>query len=257
MREKSPGTDRPARRTRRGPTCAGPAEYTALMACQPSEAASALLEAVERHVPHVMHDLLVAQCCWKNTALHWAIDDIEEKDRKLFGVLLKAIEKIEGGQAIKMAMLAARGSMNETVLCKACKAGDRIAMVVLGAMFDGAHPRTFEDMRKVLLIVDDEGFTPVHAAAKFGHEEALRKLFEVMLAVDDGMCKKVLEMKGGNEAFRRTPLQGTPLHFVAWNGSFSCVWMLLEHGADPEARDGSDALELPERMYQDSVVEVL
>ncbi|KAJ3101200.1 hypothetical protein HDU96_010089 [Phlyctochytrium bullatum] len=211
---------------------------TALMACQTAETASALLKAVALHVPHAMQDVVVARCAKKNTALHHAIvwrDYLGNGVPELVRVHLKAIEKCygdDGGRAMKWAMFATGGSWKETPLNKACRddVDDDIRTLVFGAMFDGADPATFDDMRQVLMIADKGGCTPVHKAARNGHEPILRKMLDVMAAVDDGMFETVMEMKVGDDGRK-------PLHMAARNGCVSCVRLLLEYGADPESRD--------------------
>ncbi|KAJ3101198.1 Ankyrin repeat and FYVE domain-containing protein 1 [Phlyctochytrium bullatum] len=228
--------------------------FTPLMACRTAEASSALLEAVERHMPHARQELLVAQCAKERTALHWAI---VQKDLERVRVLLKAMEKMfhdDGGRAVKNTIFTTTDLYRETVLNQACVAGDDFGTLILSTMFDSAGPdrNTFKDMRKVLLIDDCKGFVPVHSAAMSGHETTLRKTLEVMSAVGDGMRKKLLEMKSGEH-------ERTPLHLAAWNGNLDCVRMLLEHGADVEAvdRSGATPLVLAEKRKRKSVVQVL
>ncbi|KAJ3101201.1 hypothetical protein HDU96_010090 [Phlyctochytrium bullatum] len=220
------------------PLVRGIGGYTALMACQTTTAVSALLEAVECHRPHAMHDLLVARCSKNNTVLHCAIED--KQYYKLVRVLLKAIEKIsgkDGGRALKKEFFTTTGSQKETALLKACWADDPIRTLVFDTMFGGTDPDTFNEMRKVLLVANNYGYTPVHAAAYNGSESMLCKMLDVMSAVDDGMFDTVMKMKGGEDG-------RNPLHWAVRCGHLSCVRLLLERGADPEAKDASNVTPL-------------
>jgi uncharacterized protein len=69
-----------------------------------------------------------------------------------------------------------------------------------------------------------DGFTALHLAAFFGHEDAVERLLE-----------------GGadaNAVARNADLQVAPLHSAAAGGHSRIVVILLEHGADPNARQG-------------------
>ncbi|CAL4891192.1 unnamed protein product [Urochloa decumbens] len=62
---------------------------------------------------------------------------------------------------------------------------------------------------------DVRGFTPLHNAAEYGHDEALRLLLSTGVPVDP------------------LNLRGTPLHVAAATDHDQAVKILLEHGADP------------------------
>ncbi|KAJ3112941.1 hypothetical protein HDU96_003967 [Phlyctochytrium bullatum] len=233
---------------------------TVLMECWSVKAASALLEAVEAHAPHAMHDLLVAQCDWGGNVLHVAVRD---KNQGLFMVVMNAITKVGGSDdvwALKTTVLAAKTCGGRTPVLLAC-IDDAMCKLVLDAMFDEADPGTFSEMRKVLLVCDSMDHTPAHLAAVRGHEATLRKIVEVLSAVDDGLCQEVLGMKAGTD-------KCTPLHFAAgkaggWgeggNGSLACVKILLEHGADRGVRTrwGETPLMIAEEGKQSELVRLL
>ncbi|KAJ3112940.1 Ankyrin repeat domain-containing protein 42 [Phlyctochytrium bullatum] len=205
---------------------------TVLMECWSVKAAVALLEAVEAHAPHAMHDLLVAQCARGDNILHKAS---KQNNYELFTVVLQAITKAGGSDdvwAIMKTIFATRTRGGGTPLSLACLSGDASGKEVLDAMFDKADPGTLNEMRRVLLLGDRHDRTPVHIAAMRGHEETLRKTLAVLLAADDGICQEVLGMEVGNHGY-------TPLHYAAERGCLACVQMLLEHGADPGLRDRS------------------
>ena len=72
---------------------------------------------------------------------------------------------------------------------------------------------------------DDDGYTPLHYAAYFGHLDAARYL--VSLGADV-------------HAVSLDPLRNTPLHAAAGSGHRELVRLLLEAGADLEARQTGD-----------------
>ncbi|KAJ3112947.1 hypothetical protein HDU96_003973 [Phlyctochytrium bullatum] len=225
--------------------------FNALRTCLTQEAVSALLKAVKRHMPQKLNDLLTAECDGY-TVLQW---DIFARNTDRARVFLEAIGMVDddnGGLALKKAIFGTRGRFKDTVLYRACKVGEDISMMVLGAMFDGAHPATFNEMRKVLLI--DDGFrrTPVHVAAENGHIKSLRKMLEVLSAVNDGMREEVLRLKMLLD-------KRTPLHLAALKGELSCARLLLENGADREEKDKDDLtpLMIAEREKHASVVRLL
>jgi ankyrin repeat protein len=67
---------------------------------------------------------------------------------------------------------------------------------------------------------DDQGWTPLHWAAKKGYNDLAWVLIE-----------------GGAELTAKSERGWTPLHFAAANGNVHLVRLLLEKGADPSARD--------------------
>jgi ankyrin repeat protein len=69
-----------------------------------------------------------------------------------------------------------------------------------------------------------DGFTALHLAAFFGHEDAAALLLEHGADV--------------NAVARNSELQVAPLHSAAAGGHPKLVTLLLEHGADPNARQG-------------------
>ncbi|KAJ3094298.1 Transient receptor putative cation channel sub A member 1 [Phlyctochytrium bullatum] len=197
---------------------------TALNVCLDHEGVQALVKAVERHAPQALDDLLAVQSPGKGNALHQSIRLLGKEQHLM--VLLEAIKK--RGLSLRKAVFSAQDSQKLTVLNKACQYNngeEDAAHLVLDAMMDGVHLHTtaFRDMREVLLVDDDDGFTPVHVAAMFGWEKLLRKMLEVLSAVNDGLCEKVLRMEAGKT--KRTPLQ-----LATRKGHAACVRMVLEHG---------------------------
>jgi ankyrin repeat protein len=69
-----------------------------------------------------------------------------------------------------------------------------------------------------------DGFTALHLAAFFGHEEAVELLLERGAEVD--------------AVARNRDLQVAPLHSAAAGAHAKIVAILLEHGAEPNARQG-------------------
>ncbi|KAJ3112943.1 hypothetical protein HDU96_003969 [Phlyctochytrium bullatum] len=227
---------------------------TALLTCRHSKTATALLEAVKLHQPHVLHGLLAAQSSNGLNALHQAIS---EENCKLLGVVVKTIAKVgcdEASSALMNTVFAARDRFGKAPISMAIRMGDFCCKKVLDTIFDECHEGTFNAMREILMFDDGNGYTPVHVAAKRTHARiaSLRKMLQVLSSVDDGMCEKILSVKAGRD--RRTPL-----HFAARMGHSECVQMLLEHGALRGMKDrmGKTALMIARRFDRVDVVPLL
>ncbi|KAJ3114659.1 hypothetical protein HDU96_001803 [Phlyctochytrium bullatum] len=226
---------------------------TALMKCGSGRAVRLLLKAVEQHMPLVKHELLSARSGNGNNVFHRTI---EKSDIFTVGPFVEGIKKAgreDGGWELKKAVFGTKGRLNQTVLHMACTFDD-LGKLVLDALMDGVERDTsaFGEMRELFLIVDDQGHTPVHAAAIKGLQKTLSKMLEVLSAVNDGMCKKVLETRAASKG-------RTPLHAAAKSGSLPCVRLLLKHGADPGIRDaaGRTPLMAAEAKRQEEVTRVL
>jgi ankyrin repeat protein len=96
-----------------------------------------------------------------------------------------------------------------TDLADAAQSGDTDR---LKALLD--HNRSFASMP------DQQGYTPLHYAAYFGHTEAARYL----LGIGADLTALTLD-----------PLRSHPLHAAASAGHVDVAAMLLESGADPNA----------------------
>ncbi len=91
---------------------------------------------------------------------------------------------------------------------------------------DTARLRSLLDGNPALASMpDDDGYTPLHYAAYFGHLEAARYL--VSIGADVG-------------AVSLDPLRNTPLHAAASSGHRELVEALLAAGADLHARQTGD-----------------
>ena len=73
----------------------------------------------------------------------------------------------------------------------------------------------------------DDGWTPLHLASYFGHEEIVGLLLDRGAAID------------ARSRSTRFAKENTPLHAAAANRRTRVVEILLERGADVNARDGS------------------
>ncbi|KAJ3118309.1 hypothetical protein HDU96_002466 [Phlyctochytrium bullatum] len=213
-------------RRRVPPSALYAAWFTALMACRTAKLAKRLLKAVELKAPHTKANLLAAQCRYNNNAMHRAL---EQKNPKIFKVLLHAIERTgskmdDGGRALKNQIFGARGFNRRTPIYHACGFNDKIAMVVLGIMFDGVDPTTVKAMTKVMLTHNGDNRTAFHVAA-------------------EGLCKRVLAVSADDG--------GTPLHLVVRKRSLQCVRMLLKYGADPGGKDeaGNTPMMIAQEVY--------
>ena len=77
-----------------------------------------------------------------------------------------------------------------------------------------------EDNQSFASMPDDEGYTPLHYAAYFGHVEAARYLLSIGAELT---------------AITLDPLHSHPLHAAASSGHAKVAAVLLEAGADPNA----------------------
>jgi ankyrin repeat protein len=132
-------------------------------------------------------------------------------------------------------LAAARDAAGLSAVLRAAYAGKReLVEILLDAnppldVFDAAAVGRTRGLEE-LLAADGEptrswspdGFTPLHLAAFFGHEEAARLLLE------DGADANVVA--------RHESLKVTPLHSAAAGAHSAIVRLLLEAGADPNAR---------------------
>jgi ankyrin repeat protein len=116
-----------------------------------------------------------------------------------------------------------------------------------------------EENRSFASMPDEEGYTPLHYAAYFGHLEAARYLLSIgaeltaitldplrshplHAAASSGHAKvaAVLLDAGADPNAEQTG-QWTPLHSAAAGGHAEIVTMLLQRGADPDRRSASGA----------------
>jgi uncharacterized protein len=77
-----------------------------------------------------------------------------------------------------------------------------------------------DDNRSFASMPDEEGYTPLHYAAYFGHVDAARYLVEIGADLS---------------AITLDPLRSHPLHAAASSGQVEIVRLLLDAGADPNA----------------------
>ena len=113
---------------------------------------------------------------------------------------------------------------------------DKLAAVLLAAnpaldVFDAAAAGRTRGLEELLegepalaQAWSSDGFSALHLAAFFGHDEAIEPLLEA--GAD------------ANALARNAELQVAPLHSAAAGGHSKIVGILLEHGADPNARQG-------------------
>jgi ankyrin repeat protein len=127
----------------------------------------------------------------------------------------------EGVSAVRRALYAGQGGI-ATALLDANPALD---------VFDAAAAGRTRGLQELLdaepalaLAWARDGFTALHLAAFFGHDEAVEQLLEAGADV--------------NAVARNAELQVAPLHSAAAGAHAGIVASLLEHGADPNTRQG-------------------
>lgn len=134
-------------------------------------------------------------------------------------------------------LAAARDGDGLSAVLRAVYAGEEaIAELLLDAnpaldVFDAAAVGRTRGLEELLAAEPElacswspDGFTPLHLAAFFGHEDAARTLLE--------------HGADANVVARHATLEVAPLHSAAAGGHASIVQLLLEAGADPNARQG-------------------
>ena len=147
----------------------------------------------------------------------------EELVRELIERRPEAAEErdAEGVSAVRRAIYAGRDAI-ATLLLDANPALD---------VFDAAasgRARGLEELleadRELARAWSSDGFTALHLAAFFGHDDAV-----------DALLRHGAEV---GAVARNEALQVAPLHSAAAGGHPEIVGLLLEHGADPNARQG-------------------
>jgi uncharacterized protein len=144
-------------------------------------------------------------------------------------------ESVRGLVESRPELAAARDEIGLSAVLRAAYAGKQeLVQVLLDAnpaldVFDAAAVGRTRGLEE-LLAADAElarswspdGFTPLHLAAFFGQEDAVRLLLE--------------RGADANVVARHESLKVTPLHSAAAGGHSSVVGLLLEAGADANAR---------------------
>ena len=134
------------------------------------------------------------------------------------------------------ALVDARAPQGESAVRAAVYVGaEEIArlLVARGATLDAfdaaaagevpALQRALAADRAAISRVSEDGWTPLHLAAFFGRDEAVRLL---------------LERGADVHAVSKNPTANTPLHAAAVRGHVAVVGLLLERGADPNRAAG-------------------
>jgi uncharacterized protein len=147
----------------------------------------------------------------------------EERVRALVEVRPEVAEERdpEGVSALRRALYAGRDGI-ANVLLDANPALDVFDAAAAGRARGLAELR--EADRELARAWSSDGFTALHLAAFFGHEEAVEILLRHGAEV--------------GAVARHAELQVAPLHSAAAGGHARIVSVLLEHGADPNARQG-------------------
>lgn len=152
---------------------------------------------------------------------------IEASDDELVRELLERrpeaaeVRDEEGVSAVRRAVYARRDEIAE-ILLDANPALDVFDAAAVGRTRGLGELLAGE--RELAQAWASDGFTALHLAAFFGHEEAAALLLE--------------HGADANAVARNAELRVAPLHSAAAGGHSKLVALLLEHGADPKARQG-------------------
>ncbi|PRW56655.1 ankyrin repeat [Chlorella sorokiniana] len=163
------------------------------------------------------------------------------------------------GQALSWAAQRGHVACVQALLCFGAPSPDELNLALLHAIHRG-HTACVEELLEAGAPTggqgDLEGYTPLGLAAAEGRPEAVRLLLvygaspdardpesgytPLLLAVKNRRAECVAALlAGGCDASASVPAPGdgrTALHLAAALGSESCLLLLLQHGADTEAR---------------------
>ena len=155
------------------------------------------------------------------------------------------------------ALVDARAPQGESAVRAAVYVGaEEIAklLVARGAALDAfdaaaagevpALQRALAADRAAISRVSEDGWTPLHLAAFFGRDEAVRLL---------------LERGADVHAVSKNPTANTPLHAAAVRGHVAVVGLLLERGADLTVREaqGRTAEQVAQDTHHGKLVTIL
>lgn len=167
----------------------------------------------------------------------------------------------------------------ETALVDAVKARVHELDVFEAAAFGDLDTltRLLDEDPPLVTSYSGDGFTPLHFAAFFGRSEAVKLLLERGAEVDafgrgwmtgtalhSGVSRSHAEvtailLEAGANPNARQSAGWTPVHAAAANGDLEVVELLLDRGADPEATndEGRSVLDLATEKGEPGTVELI
>lgn len=187
--------------------------------------------------------------------------------RPIMSFLIQYIDVIIIGSALfgfVVFIKLARGSGSKKAIMLACQYGDSDEVKAL-----------LKDTRWLAVISDPNGFTPLHVAALWGHDDIVVRLIRLKADINSrnraGMTPLHGAAMAGHESTVRILLQhnadvniqdnigNTPLYLAAWDGHANVSSLLLSFGAELGAvtNKGESALDRAHLSGHQELINIL